>query len=244
MPPGEYRSFAVWDLPTRLFHWINVIAVILLAALGIALLNEGNLNFNREGKLFLKRTHVLIGYVMTANLLWRLIWGFFGNRYARWSKSLPFTTGYIAELRDYVRSLRQKRQRYYLGHNPLGRLSVLALLVLLAIMAGSGLILAGTDLFYPPFGGLIAQWVALPGTDPAALIPATPAMVDPVAFQEMRRFRSPVVSLHIACFYVLAGMVCLHICAVVIAEVREGSGLVSAMISGKREVPERPTDID
>jgi Ni,Fe-hydrogenase I cytochrome b subunit len=73
-PP--YRPYVAWDLPTRLFHWINALAVISLLATGIAILSDDALGFSVEGKVLLKSVHVSFGYVMALNLLWRFVWAF------------------------------------------------------------------------------------------------------------------------------------------------------------------------
>jgi Ni/Fe-hydrogenase 1 B-type cytochrome subunit len=91
-----YRPYVAWDLPTRLFHWINALAVIGLLATGIAILNDDALGFSAEGKVLLKSVHVSFGYVMALNLVWRFVWAFFGNRYARWRAILPGGPGFIA----------------------------------------------------------------------------------------------------------------------------------------------------
>lgn len=92
---------------------------------------------------------------------------------ARWRTILPGGRRYLSELRNYVAAARAGHARQYLGHNPLGRISVAALLLLLLIMAGTGLVLAGTDLFYPPLGRRLASRVAAAGIDPATLAPAS-----------------------------------------------------------------------
>lgn len=56
-----------------------------------------------------------------------------------------------------MRGLRKGDPPAYLGHNPLGRLMITALLFLLITQALTGLVLAGTDLYKPPFGGLVAD---------------------------------------------------------------------------------------
>jgi cytochrome b561 len=106
----------------------------------------------------------------------------------------------------------------------------------------TGLILAGTDLFYPPVGLLIAQWVAAPGIDPATLVPYNPATYDKAAFDAMRALREPVVAVHYYGFYVLLAFSVIHVVAVVLTELREGGNLVSAMVTGKKVLSEAPAD--
>jgi len=95
----DFKYYFVWDRSTRWFHWINVICIIGLVAVGTVILNNKLLGVSGDGKVLLKTIHVLIGYVFVANLLWRVIWGFIGNQYARWTAVLPMGRGYLRSLR-------------------------------------------------------------------------------------------------------------------------------------------------
>jgi Ni/Fe-hydrogenase 1 B-type cytochrome subunit len=165
MPSEQLVAYRVWDAPTRWFHWVNALSVVGLMLLGIIILVSGDLGISAAGKVTLKTIHVWVGYVMTANLVWRFVWAFFGNRYARWKAILPSGRGYLASLQAYVSAFLAGHPRHYLGHNPVGRLAVLVILLLLVVQAASGLLLAGTDIFYPPFGSWISGWIAAPNTD-------------------------------------------------------------------------------
>lgn len=244
MEIATYTSYRVWDRTVRWFHWINVLAVIGLLGSGLVIYNDNALGLSAEGKISMKVFHVWFGYVMAVNLLWRIIWGFCGNRFSRWSNTLPFGRGYVAELGDYIKSLRSGQIHYYLGHNPLGRLMVLALLLLLVIQAVTGLVLAGTDLYYPPLGAWIAQWVAPSDVDPSTLLPGNKAMADAVAWNEMRAFRKPYIEVHEVTFFILSAAIVLHITAVVMGEIRERVGLVSAMFHGNKVLPQKPEDLE
>ena len=78
-----------------------------------------------------------------------------------------------------MRELFRGDVRPYLGHNPIARMMVSILLILLVLQAVTGLVLAGTDIYYPPFGYWIASWVAAPGVDPATIAPYDKAGIDP-----------------------------------------------------------------
>lgn len=242
MVQPETEAYRVWDLSVRLFHWVNFTTVLLLLAIGLIIYNGKALGISGEAKVFLKTFHVWVGYVMALNLLWRYLWGFVGGQYARWKAVLPLGRGYFSELGAYLRSLAGAEPRRYLGHNPLGRLMVLVLFALLTVQAVTGLVLAGTDIYYPPLGNWIAGWVAAPGVDPASLVAGDRTMVDPAAWEAMRAFRKPYITLHEWIFFVLSGAVLLHILAVVVSEVRERSGLVSAMIHGYKTPDRKPED--
>ena len=96
---SELKSYAVWDVNTRWFHWINVICVTALAVVGVVILNAGDLGVHNAGKVTLKTVHAWIGYVFVLNLLWRIAWAFFGNCNARWRSILPGGRGYFQALR-------------------------------------------------------------------------------------------------------------------------------------------------
>lgn len=241
---AELKSYVVWDAPTRWFHWVNVLCVIGLSAAGLVILYAGDLGVTNNGKVALKTIHVWIGYVFAANLLWRFVWAFFGNRFARWGSFVPGGRGYAAALSRYVVALRAGHPQQYLGHNPLGRISVAVLLLLLLIQTATGLVLAGTDLFYPPIGHWIAQWVAVPGVEPASLLPYSPGMYDKTAWDSMRAFRKPFALTHLYSFWVLVAVVALHIAAVVITDIKEGGSIISAMFTGRKIIAGSPADED
>ena len=238
--------YPVWDRPTRCFHWINVICVVALAAVGLVLLNDDALKIGKDGKLVLKTVHAGIGYVFAVNLVWRLLWAFFGNRYARWRSLLPVGTGFWRAMREYVAGASAGDPPGYLGHNPVARLMVALLFLLLVAQATTGLVLAGTDLYFPPFGHEIAQWVSA-SSDQAAvdsLQPGSRDGVDAAAFEDMRNFRKPFAITHVYVFYVLIVAIVLHVAAVVLTEIREMNGIVSAMFTGKKVMSRRPVDLD
>ncbi|MDT8388676.1 MAG: cytochrome b/b6 domain-containing protein [Thiogranum sp.] len=239
---ADLAVYGAWDASVRWFHWINVLSVIGLVAVGVVILNAKLLGVTDDGMVLLKTVHVWIGYVFALNLLWRLVWAFIGGPGARWRSFLPGGRGYVAEARRYIADFIAGRPRQYLGHNPLGRIAVTLLLLLMVIQAATGLVLAGTDIFYPPFGGLIAEWVAATGVPPDTLVPYTPALYDEAAWEAMRNFRKPIITVHYYNFYALITVIVIHILAVVVTEVREGGNLISAMFTGKKLLSKPPSD--
>lgn len=243
----EFRYYSVWDRTTRLFHWINVLCIIGLMAIGIVILNAKILGVSGDGKVLLKTIHAYIGYVFVLNLLWRFFWAFVGNKFSRWKSILPGGDGYWRSVNVYVRGVRNHKAPQYLGHNPVAKLMVTFLFLLLTTQATTGLVLAGTDLYLPPFGHEIAEWVAASGEEHekiADLKPGSKEGVDPEAYAEMRDFRKPFITLHVYVFYTLLVTIILHIIAVVVTDIREKNGIISAMFTGKKVMSEKPLDID
>jgi cytochrome b len=122
MPPA-LRRVRVWDLPTRLFHW-------LLAACVIASVISAKIGGNAMA------WHFRLGYVVLALLVFRVLWGLVGGR---WSRFASFVYSPVTLLR-YLRGQGHADERLDVGHSPTGALSVFALLGLLALQVSTGLV--------------------------------------------------------------------------------------------------------
>ncbi|MDF1515823.1 MAG: cytochrome b/b6 domain-containing protein [Anaerolineae bacterium] len=238
------KEYKVWDLPTRLFHWINFFSILLLMFVGLVMLYKDALGIqNVEAKIALKQLHVIIGYIFTINLAWRAIWAFFGNKHARWTEILP-GKNYLVELKSYLRSVKSGSPKQFIGHNPAGKLSVMVIYLVLVIMAVTGLIRAGTDIYFPPFGTIAAEYVAKDGVDPASILPYDKTNVNPEKYQTLSAFKRPIGIIHLYLSYFLMLIALLHIAAVVKAELSGSHGLVSAMLSGRKRIAGTPEDGD
>jgi cytochrome b len=242
MNATNLKVYKVWDLPTRLFHWINFSTIIGLIIFGLIMLYKKELGITSvEAKIGLKEVHVIIGYVFVLNLAFRIFWGFIGNHFARWRTTLP-GKGFLQSVRDYKASLGTDNPQQFLGHNPLGRLAVTMMLTLLIVMAVTGLIRAGTDIYYPPFGAFVADYVAAPGTDPGSLIPYDPAGVDAEKLDHLKAFKGPFGDIHLYAAFILMFVIVVHIAAVVFTDVREGGSIISAMFTGRKVLSGKPVD--
>ena len=223
----------VWSPNIRLFHWINVIAITLLICIGLVIFNGKLFGVSTEGKILLKTLHVSVGYVFAINLTFRIIIGFIGKSHERWSKVLPFNKGFSKELIDF----KEDKIPAYKGHNPAGKLMVFVLLSLMLIQMISGLVIAGTDIYYPPFGGYFVESIAIDKQNIAAIKPYSKVNVDEAAYKKMRDIRKPFITAHVYAFYCLLFFILLHIIGVIVAERREKTALVSAMITGYKYLP-------
>ncbi len=112
------RTIRVWDPLVRTFHWT------LVAAFSVVFLTEDDF----------MRVHANAGYLVTALLAFRIVWGFIGTHYARFSNFVhsPNT------IMTYLKSLPRTGARRYLGHNPAGGAMIVALIIVLALTSLSG----------------------------------------------------------------------------------------------------------
>jgi cytochrome b len=116
------RFIMVWDFPTRLFHWLLVIFVIISFV-------TGNIGGNAM------QYHEWSGFTILTLLLFRLVWGFVGSRESRF---MTFIRGPSAVVR-YATTLLRSDSTRHIGHNPLGGWSIIAMLFALLLQAGTGL---------------------------------------------------------------------------------------------------------
>ncbi|QYK02486.1 cytochrome b/b6 domain-containing protein [Shewanella psychrotolerans] len=235
----QVKVYRVWDRPTRLFHWINVSCVMALIFIGAIMLFKGELGISGlEAKVKLKELHVVVGYLFAVNLVVRLVWGCIGSNSARLSKMLPNFSAVLA----YKAKLKQGASPQYLHHNPVGNLAVFAMMVLLVTIMFTGLIRAGTDIYYPPLGGLVSDYIAANGVDGASLKPYDETGVDNQKVAQIKPFKSLAGEVHVYSVYLLILIILVHIAGVIVAEIKHQPGLVSAMISGKKRLNRPPED--
>ena len=121
------QRILVWDVPTRVFHWLLVTSFV-----GAYLTAESERN---------RDIHVMLGYTLLGLIVFRLLWGFFGTRYAQF-KSFLFKPGEVAA---YLLSLVKGKAAHYVGHNPAGSVSVWLLLSLGISLGVTGVMLLQED---------------------------------------------------------------------------------------------------
>ena len=118
--PGESSRILVWDIPTRIFHWALVTCFV------IAYLTSES----ERWQLW----HITAGYTFGVLLLFRLIWGVVGTRYARFSNFVQSPKVVMT----YLGSLLTRHPKHYVGHNPAGAWAIVAMigLGLLTVLTG------------------------------------------------------------------------------------------------------------
>lgn len=191
-PAPSVARVRIWDVPTRLVHWLMV--VLIPTSWWTA--ESGNLEFHRYS-----------GYLLLGLLLFRLYWGFAGSSSARFAH---FVKGPRAIL-SYLRS----SSAASIGHNPLGALSVVALIVLLLAQVSLGLFAVDVDGLE---SGPLSHYVSF----------------------EVGRACA---EWHETIFEVLVWAIGLHIAAVLFYVILKKQNLIGAMLHGHRKyshLPESP----
>jgi cytochrome b len=181
---GEALRQPVWDLPVRLFHWL------LAGLIGFSWWSVHHHHTD---------WHIWSGCAILTLLIFRLLWGFVGSSTARFTS---FVRGPRA-IADYWRGT-----WVGVGHNPLGALSVLALLGAVTVQVGLGLISEDEDgIYMGPLAGLVSTDTSDKARD-----------------------------IHELWFNVIVGLIALHLLAIVYYRLR-GKKLTLPMITGRAELP-------
>ncbi len=189
-PPSP--ELLVWDLPLRLVHW-----AIALCFAGSWITAEAGFEWTE--------LHFRLGYTTLGLVLFRVVWGFVGPTHARF---LNFVRGPAAIL-SYLRGTSSASvTQSYPGHNPLGALSVLALLTALLFQATSGLFISD-DIFYAgPYNPVVSSATA-----------------------------GQLANLHHLNFRLLQCLVALHLLAIGWYYWRRKQNLVKPMLTGRKRIP-------
>lgn len=181
------RSIRVWDLPTRLFHWLLLVLVV-----GAIV----SVNMGGDAMVW----HGRFGHMIFGLIVFRLVWGIVGSTHARFWNFVPRPSSMTAYLRGQWRGL---------GHNPLGALSVFALLGLIGFQATIGLF-ANDDI---AFRGPLAAAVSPTVSDDLSTI-----------HRQMEPF--------------ILGLIALHVAAVLFHRLFRKVDLITPMITGDKKVSE------
>ena len=190
----------VWDIPTRLFHWLLVIGVV-YAWFAVEILED-------------MEQHFYAGYSVLCLLLFRLVWGLVGSRYALFNNFLYAPSKIIAYVKmlfvkDSPEAKREEVSKKmqptpYLGHNPLGGLAIFAMLGVLIFQTGSGLF-SSDDYYYGPLAGLIDKSLV-----------------------------ARLTNLHHLNFDIITVVVAIHVVAILFYQLYKKERLIGAMFHGKK----------
>lgn len=184
------KNIPVWDLLLRALHWG------LAAGFTVAYATEDDL----------MTVHTWSGYVVLTIITVRLVWGFLGPRYARWSHFIRAP----GEILAYLADVTQSRADRYLGHNPAGGAMVVALMMSIAATGISGLALYGAQDLSGPLAGLMSS------------VPPSWGKI----LEEVHE-----VLANLALFLVL-----FHLIGVALTSVQHSENLIKAMITGRKRV--------
>ena len=102
------REVYVWELPVRIYHWLNALCIVILCITGfiiadpLAIMTETEANFSYWFGT-VRFIHFVAAFVFFFNFVFRLYWGFVGNRYARWNNFIPLKKSQWKEILEVIK---------------------------------------------------------------------------------------------------------------------------------------------
>jgi len=180
------KIIRVWDLPIRLFHWLLVLCIA-----------GSFITVNIGGNAI--QLHAYFGYSILTLLIFRITWGFVGSTHARFISFIPNPKSVL----NYL----QGKSPRFLGHNPIGALSVLALLFALSVQVTTGLFVDDEIAFQGPFAKYVSN--------------ATVSFLSQI---------------HEGNQVVIYTLITIHIAAIIYYRKFKGEDLIKPMINGDKEI--------
>lgn len=143
----------------RIYHWINALAIVALCVTGYLIGNPPGIMSQEEASfryLFgtIRFIHFVAAYIFFFNFIFRIYWGFVGNKYANWRNFIPTTKKYWREIWNVLRIdilLRKNKEHLSVGHNALAGFTyfIMFLAFLLQAVTGFGLYASMSDWWFP-----------------------------------------------------------------------------------------------
>lgn len=132
----------VWDPVTRLWHWVLVLAVSI------------GWSFGKFMSFDTIQWHFYIGYLILGLMLFRFLWGFIGPATVSYRAIIPTPAALIA----YLKNIGRRQPSGARGHNPVGSISVIAMLISITAQGVTGLFIESDDFFeYGPLAGYVSE---------------------------------------------------------------------------------------
>jgi Ni/Fe-hydrogenase 1 B-type cytochrome subunit len=149
----------VWELPVRVYHWVNALCIVILCITGFIIANPPAIMSGNEANFSfwfgtVRFIHFVTAFIFLFNFMFRIYWGFVGNSYAGWKNFIPLTKTQWKELFDVIQVdilMIKKKPVDSIGHNALASIIYFGLFLafLLQCLTGFGLYAQMSKAFLP-----------------------------------------------------------------------------------------------
>jgi Ni/Fe-hydrogenase 1 B-type cytochrome subunit len=218
---SKLRRVYVWELPLRLFHWANAILIFALCATGFLIGDPPAFMSQKEASFqytfgIIRYIHFLTAYLFMLNFLFRIYWGFVGNKYSSWRAFLPLTRKFVKDIFDVLRIdifLQPNKEHLAVGHNALAGFIYFFIFVLMFVQVVTG---------YGLYASMSQSWFV-------ALFAWVPGAVGGDFFLR---------NVHHWAMWIFVIFVIIHVYLVLYHDYVEGRGETSSIIGGWKFIEE------
>jgi Ni/Fe-hydrogenase 1 B-type cytochrome subunit len=204
-----------WEFPIRFSHWINVLAILTLAATGLYI-GSPYAHAHKSTQYimgWMRFLHFTAGYVFLMSFIVRIYWAFMGNRYASWRVWFPFTPkqskDFMAALKFYT--FKERKPPYSVGHTAVAGVTYFFIFLLYVFMISSGFAMYSLS-SQSTIAAVLGGW-----------------LLNVMGLQTIRLF-------HHLSMYILFAFVAIHIYMAWWLDTVEKNGLIDGMFSGYKFV--------
>ncbi|MCE2937065.1 MAG: Ni/Fe-hydrogenase, b-type cytochrome subunit [Cyclobacteriaceae bacterium] len=165
-PHKNLRRVFVWELPVRVYHWVNALCILVLIGTGFIIGDPPAILTGREAyqNYWFGTTrfiHFLAAYVFLFNFAFRIYWGFVGNQFASWRNFIPTSKKFFSDMWMVMKTdifMTKREEEKSIGHNRLaGAIYFLTFIAFgIQCLTGFGLYAAMSDWWLPN----LFTWVA------------------------------------------------------------------------------------
>jgi len=152
------RRVYVWELPVRFYHWINALVILALIVTGFYIADPLAVQSSREASHrftmgWVKTIHFIAAYLFFFNFLFRIYWGFVGNKYADWKNFIPTSKKYFKGMWQVLKMdilMLRGKEHMAVGHNEVAGFTyfVTFILFLVQCLTGFGLYAEMSDFWF------------------------------------------------------------------------------------------------
>ena len=227
VPLSDHKLVYVWQLPVRIFHWLNVVAIFALCVTGFLIGNPPAIANSAEASFsywfgIVRFIHFIAGFVFFFNFMMRIYWAFVGNKYARWRNYIPLKKAQWKEIVSVLKVdiLHLKNEPLdSIGHNSLALASYFGLFIAFVVQSVTGFAL---------YAAMSDNWFS-----------SLFAWASPMAGGDL-----PTRQVHHLFMWIFIIFTIIHVYLVFYHDYVERRGITSSMIGGWKFIEKEKTEIE
>jgi Ni/Fe-hydrogenase 1 B-type cytochrome subunit len=219
------KEVYIWELPVRLSHWINFLCMLILGFTGYYIydpfLSTNGLLPDSFTMGIMRFIHLITAFVFSISVVYRIIWGFMGNKYVKWWKALPVNRYKVKELMETFRFYfwLKKYPPAEEGHSSLAMSSYTVIYILFLVQILTGLSLFAEVFPHGSLWKILFSWI-------------------------INHYGAMYVRLtHNLIMYLLFAFFMHHIYSAILFEIIEKNGIISSMVNGYKFIPTKSSQL-
>lgn len=155
----KLRRVYVWEQPVRIYHWLNALSITALVITGFFIASPLAIQSGQEASQrfvmgWVRSVHFITAYIFFFNMLFRIYWGFVGNKYANWKQFIPTSGKFFKEIWTVIKIdilMLKGKEHMSVGHNAMAGFTYFFMFIafLIQCLTGFGLYASTSTWWFP-----------------------------------------------------------------------------------------------